>query len=142
MARTILVVDDEPSIVQTISGILQDEGFEVLTAPDGETALHVVEEETPDLVFLDIALPGMDGLEVLQQVKEQRPLLPVVMVSAYGNVENAVKATRLGAYDFIEKPPHADKIVLTVRNALEMTRLAEENLQLRQRAVAAQEIIG
>ena len=142
MARTILVVDDEPSIVQTLAGILQDEGFEVLTAPDGETALQVVEEESPDMVFLDISLPGMDGLEVLQQVKEQRPLLPVVMVSAFGNVENAVKATRLGAYDFIEKPPHADKIILTVRNALEMTRLAEENLQLRQRAVPTEEIIG
>jgi two-component system nitrogen regulation response regulator NtrX len=142
MAKTILVVDDEPSIVQTLAGILQDEGFEVLTAADGETALQVVEEESPDLVLLDIALPGMDGLEVLTQLKEQQPLLPVVMVSAYGNVENAVKATRLGAYDFIEKPPHADKIVLTVRNALEMTRLAEENLQLRRRTVATEEIVG
>ena len=142
MARTILVVDDEPSIVQTLAGILQDEGFEVLTASDGETALQVVEEESPDLVFLDISLPGMDGLEVLQQLKEHQPLLPVVMVSAFGNVENAVKATRLGAYDFIEKPPHADKIILTVRNALEMTRLAEENLQLRRRAVPTEEIIG
>jgi two-component system nitrogen regulation response regulator NtrX len=142
MAKTILVVDDEPSIVQILSGILQDEGFEVITAPDGETALTVVEAELPDLVLLDIALPGLDGLEVLQQLKEHQPQLPVIMVSAYGNVENAVKATRLGAYDFIEKPPHADKIVLTVRNALEMTRLAEENLQLRRRAVPAEEIIG
>ncbi|MGQ9920916.1 MAG: sigma-54-dependent transcriptional regulator [Desulfobacca sp.] len=142
MARTILIVDDEPAIVQTLSGILQDEGFEVLTAADGETALQVVAEEGPDLVFLDIALPGMDGLEVLQQLKEQQPLLPVVMVSAYGNVENAVKATRLGAYDFIEKPPHADKIILTVRNALELSRLTEENLQLRRRRGPSEEIIG
>jgi two-component system, NtrC family, nitrogen regulation response regulator NtrX len=142
MAKTILVVDDEPSIVQTLAGILQDEGFEVLTAADGETALQVVEEESPDLVLLDISLPGMDGLEVLHQLKEHQPQLPVVMVSAYGNVENAVKATRLGAYDFIEKPPHADKIILTVRNALEMTRLAEENLQLRRRAVPTEEIVG
>ncbi|WP_449244319.1 sigma-54-dependent transcriptional regulator [Desulfobacca acetoxidans] len=142
MARTILVVDDEPPILQTLSGILQDEGFEVLTAQDGETALKVVEEETPDLVFLDIALPGMDGLEVLRHLKEQQPLTPVVMISAFGSVENAVKATRWGAYDFIEKPPHADKIIVTVRNALEMSRLTEENLQLRQRAVHPQEIIG
>lgn len=142
MARTILIVDDEPAIVQTLSGILQDEGFDVLTAPDGETALQVAEEEGPDLVFLDIALPGLDGLEVLQQLKEQQPLLPVIMVSAYGNVENAVKATRLGAYDFIEKPPHADKIILTVRNALELSRLAEENLQLRRRSKPPEEIIG
>jgi two-component system nitrogen regulation response regulator NtrX len=142
MARTILLVDDEPLIVQTLAGILQDEGFEVLTAADGETALQMVEEESPDVVLLDIALPGMDGLEVLHQLKEQQPLLPIIMVSAYGNVENAVRATRLGAYDFIEKPPHADKIILTVRNALEMTRLAEENLQLRRRAVPTEEIIG
>jgi two-component system, NtrC family, nitrogen regulation response regulator NtrX len=142
MAKTILVVDDENSIVQTLSGILQDEGFEVVSAGNGETALQIVEEEAPDLVLLDISLPGMDGLEVLQQLKEHHPMLPVVMVSAYGNVENAVRATRLGAYDFIEKPPHADKIVLTVRNALEMTRLAEENLQLRRRAVPPEEIIG
>lgn len=142
MARTILIVDDEPAIVQTLAGILQDEGFEVLTAPDGETALQVVEEEGPDLVFLDIALPGLDGLEVLQQLKEQQPLLPVVMISAYGNVENAVRATRLGAYDFIEKPPHADKIILTVRNALELSRLTEENLQLRRRTKPSEEIIG
>lgn len=142
MAKTILVVDDESSIVQTLSGILQDEGFEVISASDGETALQVVEEDVPDLVLLDISLPGMDGLEVLHQLKEHQPLLPVIMVSAYGNVENAVKATRLGAYDFIEKPPHADKIILTVRNALEMSRLAEENLQLRRRAVPSEEIIG
>jgi two-component system nitrogen regulation response regulator NtrX len=142
MAKTILVVDDENSIVQTLSGILQDEGFEVISARDGESALQVVEEEAPDLVLLDISLPGMDGLEVLQQLKEHQPLLPIIMVSAYGNVENAVKATRLGAYDFIEKPPHADKIILTVRNALEMSRLAEENLQLRRRAVPPEEIIG
>ncbi len=142
MARTILIVDDEPAIVQTLSGILQDEGFDVLTAADGETALRLVEEEGPDLVFLDIALPGLDGLEVLQQLKEQLPLLPVIMVSAYGNVENAVKATRLGAYDFIEKPPHADKIILTVRNALELSRLTEENLQLRRRTGPPEEIIG
>jgi len=142
MAKTILVVDDEPNIVRTVSDILQDEGFEVVSAADGESALKMVEEELPDLALLDIALPGMDGLEVLRQLKEFSPGLPVVMISAYGNVENAVKATRLGAYDFIEKPPHVDKIILTVRNALEMARLAEENLRLRQRTVSAVEIIG
>lgn len=142
MARTILVVDDEPTILSTVSGILQDEGFEVLTALDGESALAITEEESPDLVLLDIALPGQDGLEILRQLKESQPLLPVVMISAYGSVENAVQATRLGAYDFIEKPPHADKIILTVRNALEMARLTEENLRLRQKAAPPQEIIG
>ncbi|MDD3579956.1 MAG: sigma-54 dependent transcriptional regulator [Desulfobacca sp.] len=142
MAKTILVVDDEPNILSTVSGILQDEGFEVLTALEGGTAHNLVAEESPDLVLLDIALPGQDGLEILKQLKENYPLLPVVMLSAYGSVENAVQATRLGAYDFIEKPPHADKIILTVRNALEMARLTEENLRLRQKATPTQEIIG
>jgi two-component system nitrogen regulation response regulator NtrX len=142
MAATILVVDDEPQILQTISGLLQDEDFEVLTAPEGESALQVVREEIPDLVLLDIALPGRDGLEILKDLKEQHPTLPVIMISAYGSVENAVKATRLGAYDFIEKPPHVDKILLSVRNALEMARLSEENRRLRQQAAPVREIIG
>jgi len=127
MAPTILVVDDEPQIRETVSGLLQDEGFEVLTAPEGEAAAKTVREELPDLVLLDVALPGKDGLEILKDLKDQYPTLPVIMISAFGSVENAVRATRLGAYDFIEKPPHADKILLSVRNALEMARLSEEN---------------
>jgi|UniRef100_A0A7C5EKY5 two-component system nitrogen regulation response regulator NtrX len=142
MAATILVVDDEPQIRETLSGLLKDEGFEVMTSPDGEQALHTVREELPDLVLLDLALPGKDGLEVLRDLKELYPTLPVIIISAYGSVENAVKATRLGAYDFIEKPPHADKILLTVRNALEMARLFEENRRLRQQAAPVREIIG
>jgi two-component system nitrogen regulation response regulator NtrX len=142
MLETLLVVDDEPQILQVVSGILQDEGFEVLTAPDGETALNLVAAKIPDLVLLDIALPGLDGLEVLNELKRQHPLLPVIMISAYGSVENAVKATRLGAYDFIEKPPNADKILLSVRNGLELARLAEENRRLRQQSSRAKEIIG
>ncbi len=142
MAATILTVDDEPHILQTVGGILTDEGFEVMTAADGETALRLVREEVPDLVLLDIALPGLDGLEVLTEIKRQHPALPVIMISAYGSVENAVKATRLGAYDFIEKPPNADKIVLAVKNALELARLTEENRRLRQQAVPAREILG
>jgi two-component system nitrogen regulation response regulator NtrX len=142
MPATLLVVDDEPQILQVVSGILQDEGFEVLTAPDGETALKTVSDGTPDLVLLDIALPGKDGLEILRELKARHPALPVVMISAYGSVENAVKATRLGAYDFIEKPPHADNILLTVRNALEMARLAEENRRLRLQAAPVREIVG
>ncbi len=142
MPPTVLVVDDEPQILQVVGGLLLDEGFEVLTALDGESALRQVAEGAPDLVLLDIALPGLDGLEVLAELKRQYPLLPVVMISAYGSVENAVKATRLGAYDFIEKPPHADKILLTLRNALEMARLTEENRRLRQQAAPGREIIG
>ena len=142
MAATILVVDDEPQILQAIAGLLQDEDFEVLTAPDGEAALQMVRGENPDLVLLDIALPGRDGLEILKDLKDRHPTLPVIMISAYGSVENAVQATRLGAYDFIEKPPHADKILLSVRNALEMARLSEENRRLRQQAAPVRQIIG
>ena len=142
MPETLLVVDDEPQILQAVSGILQDEGFEVLTALDGETALKMVVEGNPDLVLLDINLPGLDGLEVLSEVKKRRPWLPVIMISAYGSVENAVKATRLGAYDFIEKPPNADKIILSVRNGLELARLSEENRRLRQQSGQVKEIIG
>jgi two-component system nitrogen regulation response regulator NtrX len=142
MSETLLVVDDEPQIVQAVSGILRDEGFEVLTAPDGEAALSLLDNKVPDLVLLDIALPGIDGLDVLQELKQRYPALPVVMISAYGSVENAVRATRLGAYDFIEKPPHADKILLTVRNGLELARLSEENRRLRQQTAPAREIIG
>ncbi|MGO9620493.1 MAG: sigma-54-dependent transcriptional regulator [Desulfobaccales bacterium] len=142
MPGTLLVVDDEPQILRAVTGVLQDEGFEVLTAPDGETALKMVAAEVPDLVLLDIALPGLDGLEALTELKKQHPLLPVIMVSAYGSVENAVKATRLGAFDFIEKPPNADKILLSVRNALEWARLAEENRRLRQQRAPVKEIIG
>jgi two-component system nitrogen regulation response regulator NtrX len=142
MPATLLIVDDEPQILQVVSGILQDEGFEVVTAGDGETALKQVAEEVPDLVLLDIALPGKDGLEILQELKGRYATLPVVMISAYGSVENAVKATRLGAYDFIEKPPNADNILLTVRNALEMSRLAEENRRLRLQAAPVREIVG
>ncbi len=134
MPGNLLVVDDEPQILQAVSGILQDEGFEVITAPDGETALNLAAAEPPDLVLLDITLPGLDGLEVLSELKRQQPALPVIMISAYGSVENAVKATRLGAYDFIEKPPNADKILLSVRNGLELARLAEENRRLRQQS--------
>ncbi len=142
MPGNLLVVDDEPQIIQVVAGILQDEGFEVTTAPDGETALKLAAAEPPDLVLLDINLPGLDGLEVLSELKRRQPLLPVIMISAYGSVENAVKATRLGAYDFIEKPPNADKILLSVRNGLELARLAEENRRLRQQSARVKEIIG
>jgi two-component system nitrogen regulation response regulator NtrX len=131
MSAHVLIVDDEPSICTSLEGILGDEGYEVSSAPDGETALRLVEEESPDLVLLDIWMPGRDGLEVLAELKRRRPALPVVMISGHGTIETAVKATKLGAFDFIEKPLDMDKILLTVRNALQMSRLTEENLLLR-----------
>ncbi|MFZ5585211.1 MAG: sigma-54-dependent transcriptional regulator [Thermodesulfobacteriota bacterium] len=134
MSAHILVVDDEKSIGLALKGILGDEGYEVSLAQDGATALALVEEDPPDLVLLDIWMPGMDGLEALERLKKRQGALPVIMISGHGSVEMAVKATRLGAYDFIEKPLDMDKILLAVRNALAMGRLAEENLLLKAKA--------
>jgi two-component system nitrogen regulation response regulator NtrX len=131
MNSHVLVVDDETSIGQALKGILNDEGYEVSLAPEGNRALALAEEEAPDVVLLDIWMPGVDGIEVLSRLKKRHPGLPIIMISGHGNVETAVKATRLGAFDFIEKPLDMDKILLTVRNALHISRLAEQNKILR-----------
>lgn len=138
MSGHILIVDDEKSIRQSLSGILEDEGYLVSTAGDGGAALAQVENEAPDLVLLDIWMPPPDGLQVLAKLKRDLPQLPVVMISGHGNVETAVKATRLGAFDFIEKPLDMDKILLTVRNALEISALTEQNLLLKSRQAQPQ----
>jgi two-component system nitrogen regulation response regulator NtrX len=126
MARTILVVDDEASILQSLEGILSDEGFEVICAKSGNQALEKIEEVIPDLVLLDIWMPGMDGIETLASIKEAYPNLQVVMMSGHGSIETAVKATKEGAYDFIEKPLSLEKLLLSVNNALDYYRLEEE----------------
>ena len=133
MARTILVVDDEASILQSLEGILSDEGFEVVTAENGKEALGKVEEILPDLVLLDIWMPGMDGIETLVKIKEAYPYLQVVMMSGHGTIETAVKATKLGAYDFIEKPLSMEKLLHTVRKTLEYYQLEEEIVLLKQK---------
>ncbi|MBW1887230.1 MAG: sigma-54-dependent Fis family transcriptional regulator, partial [Deltaproteobacteria bacterium] len=126
MARTILVVDDEDRIIQSLNGILTDEGFEVISAMSGVTALEKIDEVMPDLVLLDIWMPDMDGIETLIKVKEVYPHLQVVMMSGHGTIETAVKATKLGAHDFIEKPLSLEKVLLSINNALEYYRLEEE----------------
>lgn len=131
MSGHVLIVDDEKAICASLKGILSDEGYEVSSAHDGEQALKALEDEDPDLLLLDIWMPGKDGMEVLEHIKKRSPGLPVIMISGHGTVETAVKATKLGAFDFIEKPLDMDKILLSVRNALEFSRLAEENLLLR-----------
>ncbi|MDH3393026.1 MAG: sigma-54-dependent Fis family transcriptional regulator, partial [Desulfobulbaceae bacterium] len=113
MAKRILVVDDEASIRESLTGILSDEGFTPVCAESGEQALALLEEEQFDLVLLDIWMPGIDGMETLKRIKDVHSYLPVIMISGHGNIETAVQATRLGAYDFIEKPPSYDKIVLS-----------------------------
>jgi two-component system nitrogen regulation response regulator NtrX len=119
----ILIVDDEKNIRSSLEGILKDEGYRVRGVPTGEDLLKQVAQGVPDLVILDVWLPGMDGLQALEEVKRVHPELPVIMISGHSTVETAVKATRLGAYDFIEKPLSLEKTILAVRNALEHQRL-------------------
>ena len=142
MAKQILVVDDEERIRQSLNGILKDEGFEVVESKDGVQALKQLENDPPDLVLLDIWMPGMDGMEVLERMKGQIPNLPVIMISGHGNIELAVKAVKLGAYDFIEKPLSLEKVLLAVNNALLFSKLEQENRALRQEVERKYEIVG
>ena len=142
MYKTILVVDDEESICQSLRGILSDEGYEVRSVGSAEEALKAVEDDLPDLVLLDIWLPGMDGLEALKILKADYPQVPVIMMSGHGTIETAVKATKLGAFDFIEKPISLEKVVLLVNHALDLVRLEEENKFLKQKVTSAFELIG
>jgi two-component system nitrogen regulation response regulator NtrX len=140
--KKILVVDDEESILQSVTDILEDEGFDVQTSPDGKTSLEIMGEDLPDLVLLDIWMPGMDGLELLKRIKAEWPFIPAVIMSGHGTIETAVKATRLGAYDFIEKPLSYEHLVLTIQNAFKYHKLREENVFLRQKTGETRELIG
>jgi len=133
MSKTILIVDDEKSILLSLEGILTDEGFEVHCESSGAGAIERIKESIPDLVLLDIWMPGMDGLETLVKIKEFHPSIQVIMMSGHGTIETAVKATKLGAYDFIEKPLSLEKVVLSVNNALQYYRLEEEISLLREK---------
>jgi two-component system nitrogen regulation response regulator NtrX len=139
----ILIVDDEDDIRRSLAGILGDEGFETTTAEDGERGIACIEEEgPPDVVLLDIAMPGRDGVEILVELVERWPEVPVVMMSGHGTIETAVRTTRHGAYDFVEKPLSIDKLLLTIQHAVERAGLARENRELRAQALRAHEILG
>ncbi|SDL37417.1 two component, sigma54 specific, transcriptional regulator, Fis family [Geoalkalibacter ferrihydriticus] len=140
--KTILIVDDETNIRLSLEGILLDEGFRPVFSASGEEALDKIREENPDLMLLDIWMPGIDGLETLRRAKEQWPDLLVVMMSGHGTIETAVKALKLGAYDFIEKPLALEKVLTCIQNALKMGQLLEENRSLRARFAKADEMIG
>jgi two-component system nitrogen regulation response regulator NtrX len=142
MAETVLIVDDEPSIVQSLHGILSDEGFEVLSADGGRRALDIIKETIPDIVLLDIWMPDIDGIETLMKVRELYPGLPVIMISGHGTIETAVKATKLGAYDFIEKPLSLEKVLLTINNALNYNKLEAELDLFRERERQRYQITG
>ncbi|BCR04176.1 sigma-54-dependent Fis family transcriptional regulator [Desulfuromonas versatilis] len=140
--KTILIVDDEASIRESLKGILQDEGFRTLFAKDGEEALPLALEENPDLILLDIWMPGMDGLEVLRRIRETSPEQLVIMMSGHGTIETAVKATKLGAFDFIEKPLSLEKVLLGIQNAMKVGDLVEENRSLKAKFAKEHEMIG
>ena len=144
MATDILIVDDEADIRDIVSGILSDEGHSTRTAKNSDEALAAIEARRPHLMFLDIWMQGsrLDGLQLLNVIKEHHPALPVVMISGHGNIETAVSAIRAGAYDFIEKPFKADRLVLVADRALEASRLKCEVSELRSRAGAADRIVG
>src|SRR4051812_3214911 len=144
MASEILVIDDEADIRELVAGILQDEGYDTRTARDSDTALSAIETRRPSMLFLDIWLQGsrLDGLQLLDSVKGQHPDLPVVMISGHGNIETAVSAIKRGAYDFIEKPFKADRLILVANRALENTRLKREVKELKQLAPQPTSLVG
>jgi two-component system, NtrC family, nitrogen regulation response regulator NtrX len=131
MAREILVIDDEAAIRSSLSGVLKDESFGVMTASSGEEGLGYALHGDYDVVLLDVWLPGMDGLETLKRIKAQRPEQLVIIMSGHGNIETAVRATKLGAYDYIEKPLSLEKLLVTLRNALQFKALDLENRALK-----------
>ena len=133
MSAQILIIDDEEDIRFSLRGILEDEGYGVLEAEDGEKGVELFSEADPDLIFLDIWLPGMDGLAVLDQVQLRAADIPVIMISGHGTIETAVGAIKKGAFDFIEKPFSLEKVVVTAKKALEFRYLKEENKNLRSR---------
>ena len=138
----VLIVDDEPAIQTALRGVLEDEGYRVSTVGSGADAVAAVADESPDVVFLDIWMPGMDGLDTLAEMKRVRPDAVVVMISGHATIETAVKATRLGAYDFIEKPLSIEKTLMTLTRALEHGRLERENASLRAVLESRSQIIG
>ena len=142
MKAKLLIVDDEEGIRRSLGGVLRDEGYEVEAAASGEECLEVVSHSLMDLILLDVWLPGIDGIETLRRLQQQAPGTAVVMISGHGTIETAVRATKLGAFDFIEKPLSLDKTVLVVKNALAHHRLARENLRLREQLQEKYRIIG
>ena len=144
MAADVLVVDDEADIRDLVAGILADEGYAVRTANDSESALAAVRARKPSLLILDIWMQGggMDGMELLDLVKRLDADLPVIMISGHGNIETAVSAIKKGAYDFIEKPFKADRLVLVADKALENSRLRREVKELTTRSLQSSKIVG
>ncbi|HSQ78607.1 MAG TPA: sigma-54 dependent transcriptional regulator [Nitrospirota bacterium] len=140
--ETILIVDDEESVRKSLAGVMRDEGYEVVTAASGKEGIELLSEAQPSIALLDIAMPDMDGIETLQKIREIKPDLPVIMVTGHGTIETAVKTTKMGAYDFIVKPPALEHLALVVKHGLEESRLREENESLKRSIERRSELVG
>jgi two-component system nitrogen regulation response regulator NtrX len=139
---TVLIADDEESILETLGGILEDEGYEVVTAPSGEDALSYFDKFSPDVVLLDVWMSGIDGIETLQKIKEISKDTPVIMISGHSTIDTAVHAIKLGAYDFLEKPLSLEKVIILTKRALEKQRLEKENIELKSSIFQDLDIVG
>ncbi len=140
--NTILVVDDERSILDIMKMTLEFEGYDVVLCSNGPEALERVQGLTPGAMLLDIKMPGMDGLEVLDRIRKMDTTLPVIILTGHGTIETAVEATKRGAFDFLSKPPDREKILITIRNALQQTALLRENREMRKEIESAEAIVG
>ncbi|TAN01443.1 MAG: sigma-54-dependent Fis family transcriptional regulator [Chitinophagaceae bacterium] len=139
---TILIIDDEKSIRTTLSDILSYEGYKIEEAADGQEGINLFKKKQYDVVLCDIKMPKIDGMEFLEQAVEVNPDVPIIMVSGHGNIDNAVEAVKKGAFDFISKPPDLNRILITIRNALDKTSLVAETKTLRKKVSRTQEMIG
>ena len=142
MAQNILVIDDEKAIRKALSEILAFEGFTVDEAADGAEGAKKIKEGNYDCILCDIKMPKMDGMEVLQMAKEEKPDIPFIVISGHGNIETAVEAVKKGAYDYISKPPDLNRLLITIRNAMDKKSLVVETKQLRKRISRGFEMIG
>lgn len=142
MKHTILIVDDEENIRLSLKGGLEDEGYNTLLAGCGEDAVRIIEKQDVDLILLDIWMPGKDGLQLLEELKNSGFAIPVIIMTGHGSIETAIRATRLGALDFIEKPLDLNKIIITINNTLHIKALEEENALLRKKTEKDDEIVG
>lgn len=139
---TLLIIDDEKAIRKTLTEILSFEGYKIEEASDGEEGLKKFKEKTFDVVLCDIKMPKVDGMEFLQKATETNPDVPIIMISGHGTIETAVEAVKKGAYDFIQKPPDLNRLLITIRNAIERNTLVSEAKTLKRRANKVQEMIG
>src|SRR5215210_3917056 len=139
---TLLIIDDERSIRKTLTEILSFEGYKIEEAADGEEGLRKFKEKTFDVVLCDIKMPKIDGIEFLQKAVETNSDVPIIMISGHGNIETAVEAVKKGAYDFIQKPPDLNRLLITIRNAMDRNTLVSEAKRLKRKALKVQEMIG